>query len=239
MNRSAVYYLVYVAAAAFFAWKTYHALMNPVLPGKEIGVGVVFTRPAALDLPMPGLGSAPYAGLSAILARPVFRPDRKPYQEGSAAPAKNYESELSRYTVLGVLMMGQEKIAVVVSNAPGNTGRWEVGVGDSLPGFTVKGIDTDGIVLTADGREFSLPLYAGGPKSAGGAPLRTEVAAPPSPRAQPPAAMPTPGAATPSAAQPLELRRVAPPPARVPALSPAAPQIPQRTYPRRYIPGRR
>lgn len=238
MNRSAIYYLVYVAAAAFFAWKTYSALTDPVLPGKEIGVGVVFTRPAVLDLPVPGPGNAQYAGLSAILARPVFRPDRRPYQEGSAAvSAKNYESELSRYTVLGVLLMEQEKIAVVVSNAPGNAGRWEVGVGDSLPGFTVKEIDTDGIVLTADGREFTLPLYAGGPKSVGGAPLRTEVAPPPSPRPQPPAGMPSTGA-TPSSAQPLELRRVAPAPATVPAPSPT-PRIPQRTYPRRYIPGRR
>ncbi len=241
MNRSALYFLMYVAAAVFFAWKTYRALTDPVLPGKEIGAGVVFTRPAVLDLPMPLPGNAQYTGLSAILARPVFRPDRRPVPgAANGVPQRNYEAELARYTVLGVVMMGDDKKAVVVSNPPGNAGRWEVGIGDSLPGFTVKEITTDGIVLSADGRELMLPLYAGGPKSAGSAPLRTEAgpAALPA-RPQPPAAATAPGTAPPSPVQSIEMRRVAPFPSTVPAPSPGTPRIPQRTYPRRYVPGQR
>ena len=59
--------------------------------------------------------------------------------------------------------------------------------GDALPGFTVKEVGVEGLLLTADGREFLLPLYAGAPTAAGGA-VRTETirrnAPPPAPAPQ-------------------------------------------------------
>jgi len=128
-------------------------------------------------------------------------------------------------------MVGDEKKAIVVSKGSGATDRWEVKAGDSLADFTVKEVGLDGLVLAADGREFTLPLYAGGPKSVGVAPLRTEVAPAPSPAKPqpPPAARPVPGSG-----------RVQTPPALSPPSSGGPPSpIPRRTYPRRYIPGTR
>ena len=73
-------------------------------------------------------------------------------------------------------------MGLVVSKSGPRSDRWEVKVGDSLPGFKVKEVRTDALALTAEGREFLLPLYAGGPTATGGA-LRTDV---PGRRPQPP-----------------------------------------------------
>ena len=238
MNRVPLYLLVYALAAVFFGWETYRAWTEPELPGKVVPAVEWFSRPVFVLPPKADLGSALYAGLSAVVARPVFRPDRRPPLQGGAGavPQRNYEAELSRYTVVGVLFVGDAKMAVVVAKGPGKGERWEVGAGDSLPGFAVKGVGPDGLALVADDREFVLPLYAGGPKAVAGASLRTEVAPAPSPvPAQPPqAARPAPGAgrvtSPPVAAQSppqMELRQVAPAP------------VPPRTYPRRYVPGSR
>ena len=236
MNRWVVWILVFASAAIFFGWEAYRAWTGPLLPGAETPAAEAFSLPATAP-PQAGPGDAAYPGLSSIVARPVFRPDRRPYQEGSAGvPQKNYEAELSKFTVLGVVMVGDEKKAIVVSQGSGAADRWEVGAGDSLADFTVKDVGPDGLTLVADKREFTLPLYAGGPKSMGGAPIRTEVPVPPpAPARPPPAARPAPGAGgyTPPAA-------VTPVPGTPPQVPGAAPSpVPQRTYPRRYFPGRR
>ncbi|MGB5994110.1 MAG: hypothetical protein WBG20_01710 [Candidatus Deferrimicrobiaceae bacterium] len=237
MNRAALWILVFASATVFFGWKTYRALTGPVLPGEVPPAGAALSPPSAAAQPQKGPEDAAYSGLSSLLARPVFRPDRRPYQVGAAeGPQKNYEAELSRYTVLGVLMESDKMVALVVGKGGSKGERWEVGAGDSLSGFKVKEVNQDGLVLTADDREFTLPLYAGGPKAVGKAPLRTEVApAPSAARAKSPsAARPTPGVtkAPPSAAAPPSTSRQGP--------SAAPTRIQQRRrYPRRYIPGRR
>jgi len=222
VNRVALWILASAIAAVFFGLQAYRAWTGPVLPGAEAPVGEMFSPPAASPPgAVPGNASPFGAGLSTVVARPVFRPDRRP-QEGDSvtAPLRNYEAELARYTILGVLMAGDDKKAVVVATGGGPGERWEVGAGDSLAGFTVKEVGEDGLILTAEDREFTLPLYAGGPKAVGRTPLRTEVApAPARAAAQPP---------------PAAVRQV--PPSQVPK---AAPRVPSRTYPRRYIPGRR
>jgi hypothetical protein len=105
--------------------------------------------------------------VAAVAARPIFRPDRQPFREqGSGASGRNYESELSRYTLLGVLGFGDAPVGVVVGKAGNKGERWEVRKGDPLPGFTVEEVGMEGLRLTADGREFLLPLYAGPPTTA-------------------------------------------------------------------------
>lgn len=237
MNRAALWILVFASATVFFGWKTYRALSGPVLPGEVPPAGAAFSPPSAAAKPEKGPGDAAYSGLSSLLARPVFRPDRRPYQEGSAeSPQKNYEAELARYTVLGVLMVSDKMVALVVGQEASKGERWEVGVGDSLSGFKVKEVSQDGLVLTADGREFTLPLYAGGPKAVGRAPLRTEVAPTPSAarRKPPTSAKPAPGTGElpPSAATPPSTSTQEPQAA--PTMIPR-----RRIYPRRYTPGRR
>ena len=108
-----------------------------------------------------------------------------------------------------------------------------------MPGFTVKEVGVEGMLLTADGREFLLPLYAGPPTAAAGA-VRTENLRR---DAAPPAAAPgSPASAKPAASG-------APPgPAAMPAPTPAQPRAapaytpPKRTHPGalpRFRPGRR
>jgi len=139
-------------------------------------------------------------------------------------------------TVLGVLMVSDKMVGLVVGTGASKGERWEVGAGDSLSGFTVKEVNQEGLVLTADGRQFTLPLYAGGPKAVGRAPLRTEVA-PAHSAAQP---------GVPSSASPTPAAKTAPPSAAAPPSTPV--QVPdavrtriqrRRTYPRSYTPGRR
>jgi len=233
VNRVALWILASTVAAVFFGLQAYRAWTGPVLPGREASLGETFSPPAASPPGVgPGNASSFGTGFSTVVARPVFRPDRRPHQgDSGTAPLRNYEAELARYTVLGVLMAGDEKKAVVVGKGAGQDESMEVGAGDSFAGFTVKEVGLDGLILAADGREFTLPLYAGGPKSVGVAPLRTEVAPAPSPAKPqpPPAARPVPGSG-----------RVQTPPALSPPSSGGQPSpIPRRTYPRRYIPGTR
>ena len=190
MSRPGFLVPLLALAALFFGWRTYEAwtgparAASPVRPSPAVVPVGVFPEEA----PPPADLSAPVA---TIVARPVFRPDRQPFREEAVQiPQRNYEAELSRFTLLGVLLLGKDRKGVVVGKGgAGRDERWEVAPGDSLPGFSVKDVGSEGMTLTADGREFLLPLYAGGPKGPPGkAPGRTEVAPPSAPAAPPPAA---------------------------------------------------
>ncbi len=229
MNRAALWILVLASATVFFGWETYRACTRPVVPGETIPVGAAYSPKTAAAPAGAGSGGATISGMSSLLARPVFRPDRRPSEEGGGGnPQRNYETELARYTLLGVLREGDRMVALVVGNGAAKGERWEVGRGDSLPGFTVKAVSEDGLVLRADGREFPLPLYAGGPKTVGSGSLRTEVPSRPA-TAPPPATMPRPGlrqppgpGAMPSPGMPGSA--ASPSPSTVRELSPPRPQ---------------
>ena len=242
MNRTSLLVPVLALAALIFGWRAYEAWTGPLET-----VGTSQPNPAAVPIGLsqeeaqapPDL-SVPVAS---IVARPVFRPDRRPFREDAAAqaPKRNYESELSRFTLLGVLLLGKDRKGVVVSKgASGREERWEVAPGDSLPGFIVKEVGADGVTVTADNNDFLLPLYAGGPKAPPGqAPVRTDVAPsrPPAPSPQPPVAGP------PGTVKPPVGTTVAPPaPSTPPAV--ASPPTESPVYDRsrlrpRYLPGRR
>jgi hypothetical protein len=196
MNRPGFLISVLALAALFFGWRSYEAWTGPGgavrLPPSSSPVAPIGITPEetlhAVDL------SAPMAS---ILARPVFRPDRRPYQENVASvPSRNYEQELSRFTLLGVLLLGDMKKAVITGKTPGRPERYEVVPGESLPGFVVKEVQQEGVLLTADGKEFLLPLYAGAPKVQGPGGLRTEVRPPQAPPASPTAGQARPQATT-------------------------------------------
>ena len=134
---------------------------------------------------------------------------------------------MSRFSLLGVLGFGDAPVGVVTRKTGNQTDRWELKAGDPLPGFVVKEVRMDGLLLAADGREFLLPLYAGAPTAAPGA-LRTEATrrdAAPIPIAPPASAVPA--------------RPAGPAPA---SLTPRVPPFPSGTPPAftpRYVPGRR
>ncbi|MBI5343475.1 MAG: hypothetical protein HZB63_09250 [Deltaproteobacteria bacterium] len=222
MNRPGFVIPALALAALFFGWRAYEAWTGPIRTA-----GVVSSAPAAVPIGVSTEEAAPPSDLSALAAsvgaRPVFRPDRQPYREDAAGQSKrNYDAEISRFTLLGVLLLGNDKKGVVVGKGTaGRSERWEVAPGDALPGFLVKEIGSDGITLAADEREFLLPLYAGGPKGppAQGA-VRTEVA-PARPSASP--AQPVPPKQAGSAGPAAQPARATPPPAVAPPPAAGAP----------------
>jgi hypothetical protein len=178
MNRLARLIPVLLLAVAFFGWETYRAWVEPssaeTPPGTEDG-GVGGAPDNAAEPPST---ADPSAAVAQIVARPLLRPDRLPFKEVpflAAKPQRNYEAEMARFSVVGILPIdGIVRALVVAKGASGRDERYEVAAGDSLPGFVVRAVRADGILLEADGKEMLLPLYAGGPKGAG-APARTEI----------------------------------------------------------------
>jgi hypothetical protein len=168
MRRPALGSLALVLLALLFGWETRQALLaTPGGRGNTAPPGVWKPGVAAPD-PQPPPDLTPV--VSAIAARPLFRPDRQPFREqGAGASVQNREAELSRYTLLGVLGIGDAPFGVVVGKGGGKGERWEVKRGDSFQGFTVKEVGMEGLRLTADGKEFLLPLYAGAPTATGSA----------------------------------------------------------------------
>ena len=177
MRRPALATLALSLLALLFGWETREALRGTSVGQDNAATAGVWKFGVSLPDPQPPPDPSPPA--AAVAARPLFRPDRLPFgREG--ASGRNYEAELSRYTLIGVLGFGDAPFGVVVEkagNVVGKAGtkgeRWEVRKGDPLAGFKVKEVGMEGLRLTADGREFLLPLYAGPPTAATGA-VRTE-----------------------------------------------------------------
>ena len=239
MRRPVLAAIALSLLALLFGWETRQALQ--ATPGKQDNSAMV---PAGawqpgVSAPDPQSPPDPTPAAAAVTARPLFRPDRQPFRgDGSGVSGRNYETELSRYTLIGVLAFGDAPVGVVVEkagNVVGKAGtkgeRWEVRKGDPLAGFKVEEVGMEGLRLTADGREFLLPLYAGPPTAATGA-VRTETtrrdasqptaapgsAAPARPVALPASAAPArpagfPSAAPATAAAPAPAQTVPPPPA--------------------------
>jgi hypothetical protein len=229
MRKPALLAVALAFLALFFGWETWRAWRAP-LPAADNGARAagVLWQPG---VPVPDPSPPPETGsiLAAIAARPLFRADRRPSGEGGGA-SRAYEQELSRFSLIGILVIGDEQMGLVVSKSGPRSDRWEVKVGDSLPGFKVKEVRTDALALTAEGREFLLPLYAGGPTATGGA-HRTDVQR----RDGTPVAQP---AAPPAIASPSRT---------IPQPTPLAPAVQGMRQPTpgppgpapRYLPGRR
>jgi len=231
VRRPTLATLALTLLALLFGWETRQALR--ATPGGQDNTA---TAPAAAwqagaSAPDPQPPPDPTPVATVIAARPLFRADRQPFKEqaASAAPARNYDAELSRFMLLGVLGFGEEPVGVVTAKTGNKTDRWELKAGDALPGFTVKEVGVEGMLLTADGREFLLPLYAGPPTAAAGA-VRTENLRR---AAAPPAAAPgSPASAKPAASG------ASPGPAALTAPAPAQPRAaPAYTSPIRTAPG--
>jgi len=151
--------------ALLFGWETRQALRTT--PAGQDNAATAGVWQPGVSAPDPQTPPDPTPVVAAVTARPLFRPDRQPFREqGSGASGRNHETELSRYTLLGVLGFGDAPFAVVVGKAGNKGERWEVKKGDSFQGFTVKEVGMEGLRLTADGGEFLLPLYAGAPPAA-------------------------------------------------------------------------
>lgn len=232
MRKPALLFVALCSLALFFGWKARSAWLAPPPSVDDTGrASAEIWRPGA---PMPDPPPPPESAgaVSAIVARPLFRADRRLFREKDpgAEAGRNYEAELSRLSLIGTLAFGGEMKGIVVGKGSPNAERWEVKAGDPLPGFKVKEVQIDSLTVTADGREFSLPLYAGPPTAAAG-PVRTETRRKEPAPAPPAASAPPPSAAPPPVAQPPS---TVPPPRPVPTITPErSPGRPPRFYPRR------
>ena len=238
MKQPALATIALSLLALFFGWETRQALQGT--PGGQDNAATSTAGGAwqpGVSPPDPQPPPDPTPVAAAIAARPLFRADRQPFREQAASqvPARNYETELSRFKLLGVLGFGDGPVGVVTGKTGNKTDRWELKAGDALPGFTVKEVGIDGLRLTADGQEFLLPLYAGAPTAAGGA-LRTEVT-------HRDATQPNVAPGIPASAKPAG-PGVPPGPAPLTAPAPAQPRPapvynpPDRPLPDRPLPGR-
>lgn len=236
MRRPAFWILVFAFAACVFGWETYRAWTTAPMPADPPASGFAVPSRAGAIGDNASRGADPGLLVAVIAARPLFRPGREPFHENAAAVMqRNYDAELAAFSLIGVLLQGDTRKGIVLGTAPGARNRWEVAPGDSLPGFTVKDVQADALVVTADGKEFLVPLYAGGPKGQPAGSLRTEAATAPAP-GQGPGAAPVPPAPQP-ASTPLATTF---PPATAPQ-EPAGPfgspfgirtpSRPPRTYP--------
>ena len=249
MRRPLLLALAFSLLALLFGLETRQALLGT--PGGQDNAAMAGAWQPGVSAPDPQPPPDPTPAAGAVAARPLFRADRQPFREQVATPVavRNYESELSRYTLLGVLGFGEGPVGVVTGKTGNKTDRWELKAGDALPGFTVKEVGMDGLRLMSDGREFLLPLFAGAPTAAGGA-VRTEAtrgnathpaAAPGSPvLAKPAVSAARPGAAAfpapvPASPQPQTQEQIQPrpPPDYTPPYRPPPGLSP------RFAPGRR
>jgi hypothetical protein len=226
MRKPYLLALALALLALFSGWRMQQALDAPTAADNAVRPAPTGWQPGAPgpDPPPPPDTGAAVAG---VKNRPLFRSDRQPFTEASAsaAPARNFDAELSRLSLIGILAIGDDPKGIVVSKGGTRSERWEVKAGDELPGFRVKEVRTDGLAVTAEDREFLLPLYAGPPTAAGGS-VRTEAPRKESAPAQPVAA-PAPGTPPkPAVTQPVPVQ-------------PAPPARPSGAMPPRYIPGRR
>jgi hypothetical protein len=222
MRKPALIALPLLVLAVFFGVETWQAWVAP-FPAAGPGTG------AGSGEWQPGLTAteqAPrdFTGIAAVvIARPLFRPDRQPYREpvGPVLPARNYDSELSQFLLLGVISLEGEPTGLVTSRVANRPERWDVKAGDTLPGFSVKEVRLDGLVLAADGREFLMPLYAGPPAVSKTGPVRVDTPRKDGTPAQPaPPAPQIPGAAPPPRPATQAVPPVPPSPAVVPRYIP-------------------
>lgn len=163
MRRSGLLIPAVGLLAAFFGWKCYAVWTEPFPPPlRSTGEAAGFFPSASPAAPARSADLS--AAVSLVTVRPVFRPDRTLFAKSDSVAARNYDAELNRYTVLGILGGEEGRKAIVAGGASGKSERYEVGPGEGFPGFTVKEVRENEVLVLADNVEFALPLYAGGPK---------------------------------------------------------------------------
>ena len=239
MRKPYLLALALALLALFFGWRTQQALDAAPSAGDNVAWHATTVWQPGAPAPDPPPPPDTASAVAAVKNRPLFRSDRRPYTEAAGASARNFDAELARLSLIGIMAIGDDRKGIVVSKGSPNRERWEVKVGDELSGFKVKEIRAEGLTLTAEKREFLLPLYAGSPTAAGGVPVRTEaVRKEPAPAPPKPSAAPTPAQPR-SPVVPFQRPATPSPTATPPAVQPAPPPRPPGAMPPRYIPGRR
>jgi hypothetical protein len=121
----------------------------------------------------PELLDAPVATLQESLARPLFRSSRSPFDptipqqqpEALIAVAEPvYEPpppDVSQLLVKGIMMEGKKQLALVAT-AEAPDGVW-LGLGAEISGWTIAGLNREGVTLESGEARATLKLYVDNP----------------------------------------------------------------------------
>jgi hypothetical protein len=145
-----------------------------IAPLPEISVPQVHARaePVEDDAPLPRFGAPPKTAFAEVDDRSVFNPARVRVNSTTTAGASNSTTLPSDISLVGVILDGERKLALIRSpQAPLAIG---LGVGGSIEGWQVTRVEADRVALRAGGPEQELRLsdnkavVAAGPNAANG-----------------------------------------------------------------------
>lgn len=206
-------------------------------PGKGGGKG----KRGGPDKGGPRGDPPPAVLVNTIVDKDLFDVSRtKPTEEAKAAPPVPKETgPPSGVTIVGVQILGRNREAFVNdASAPPGSQQRRLHVGDQISGYTVKGIDVDGVELTSpsgDAVTMALSIEKKGATAAAGKPPVPPVAGRPGQPGQPPSSPAAGVGAATSPAAGVGAKPVAPP--VPPAMPPrpgqpgAAPPMPGQAQP--------
>jgi len=132
---------------AFVVYTELAASDPPAAPS----VGTTALPPA--PAPAPVFTMPPPQSYAAVSERPLFSPSRRP-PTAAATPAA--ASEISALSLTGIIISGDERIALVASGEPATVSRLKEG--QTLGGWTVRSIQQDRVVLERDATQQELKL---------------------------------------------------------------------------------
>ncbi len=124
-----------------------------------------------LILCLTGAHVAAQSDIDRLLDRNIFDPDRgkKPEQEGEAPDEVEVPVVAKDMPILdGTLIVGETRIALFTHVVDGETISASVGINESVAGYTVQDITTEGVTLKAGGAPFELQLFSGQKENRGG-----------------------------------------------------------------------
>ena len=124
-----------------FAWLLpFPDIATPSVQLSAVAQNVPVTPPAAMPAP---------DAVAAIDARPVFDPSRQPVAAPADANAKSQAPTLPSLTLVGVIIDGATRLALIRTSPTGFAMSYAVGT--SLGGWQIAEIEADRIVLRAAG----------------------------------------------------------------------------------------
>ncbi|HWA04542.1 MAG TPA: hypothetical protein VG819_13560 [Rhizomicrobium sp.] len=136
-----------------------------------IAAGLQLALPSSLELPQVARRAAParaqdtapairQAAYPAILAHPIFAPDRAPPPVEADA-----SGNLSGYEVIGTAIAGNAAAAAVLRDSGGEMSR--VKIGETIDGWKLVSIEPEGLVFDRNGERRSLAVDMSAPRVAG------------------------------------------------------------------------
>lgn len=211
----------FIAALAVLAAALAGLLVIELAESKRTRIPSAAARPGVAPQAklLPSIAAAPVdQSYPETVARPLFTPTRRPAPVQAAAPAQTFVR--GQFQLLGVIVAGNAKTAMLREKASGKIHRVELG--RELNGIKVATIERDTVTLAQGGETEVVALQvqkaAAGPAAAATGPFAGPAAG------QPPVApVPPPGQAVPPLPHPVQL-----PPASAALLGIAPPAQPQQ-----------